>query len=185
LTERSTSEHSVRIGELQVRAPGSATSLVAVGLGSCVGVVVLDERSGACALAHVFLPRRPLASAPGDRVGIGTYADEAVPELVRLVREASGAPDAAELVAIVAGGSCMFEARAGADVGTRNVEAVREMLAAHGVPLVSEDVGGAIGRTLRIECGAQVDVSVRLVGTIPRVLWSVRTTGTSEQQHAA
>src|SRR5690606_727584 len=96
-------------------------SLVAVGLGSCVGVALFDDRGGARGLAHVFLPEQP-AGGGRDGVGAGTYATQAIPALVERVASASGARSGGRLVAVIAGGARMFGA--GNDVGQRNVEAV-------------------------------------------------------------
>jgi chemotaxis protein CheD len=164
---------AVRIGDLQALAPGSGRALVAIGLGSCAGVVMIDQGTGACALAHVFLPRRPDAGAR-DGVGPGTYADEAIPELVRRVGVAGGRPhdEDPSLVAIIAGGARMFAARPGSDVGGRNLVAVRAALELARVPIVAEDGGGRSGRTLRVEAGPRSVVTVRVVGSEPRQLWA-------------
>ncbi len=50
------SELMARMGELC--ATSGAEGLVALGLGSCIGLVLLDRRKGVAGLAHVVLPRR-------------------------------------------------------------------------------------------------------------------------------
>ena len=173
---------AVRIGCLNALAAGSADRLVAVGLGSCAGVVVVDAATGDCAMAHVFLPELPPDGAR-EGAGPGTYADAAIPELVRRVRQLGGG---GQLLAIVAGGAQMFGARPGNDVGARNVEAVRAALDAQRVRIVADDVGGSSGRTLR---AANVDgalrITVRVVGSAERELWSERTSGIAGTSIAA
>lgn len=170
MTAEAPQETAVRIGELHVLRPGATASLVAVGLGSCAGVAIVDERSGAAALAHVFLPERPDSGGrPG--AGDGTYADVAIPALVAAVEAAAGS-SATRLVAVVAGGSQMFGARPGSDVGSRNVEAVRAALARAGVRVEREDVGGRRGRTMRIDASDRIVVTVRVVGSEPQELWA-------------
>lgn len=172
MSEAQGQEVQVRIGELHVLGAGSCDRLIAVGLGSCVGVTIVHEPSGTCAMAHVFLPRLP-PTGPRAGAGIGTYADIAIPELVRRVRRAADDADA-QLVAIVVGGARMFAVRPGSDVGERNVEAVRAALAASCIPIVAEDVGGSCGRTLRVRGNIDVvTVAVRVVGAPERELWSV------------
>ena len=39
------------------------------------------------------------------------------------------------------------------DIGARNAEAVRVVLAETGVPIVAQDVGGTVGRTMRYLVG--------------------------------
>ncbi len=173
---------AVRIGDLRELAPRSLDRLVAVGLGSCAGVAIVDDATGACAMAHVFLPELPPGGAR-EGSGPGTYADIAIPELVRRVRALGSG---GELVAIVAGGARMFGVRPGNDVGERNIEAVKAALAAARVRIVAEDIGGGRGRTMR---AAQVDgavqVTVRVVGATERELWSGQPRGVAGTRLAA
>lgn len=172
-------EVQVRIGDLQVVDGSEGSRLVTVGLGSCIGVAIMDLDTGAAGLAHVFLPVPPVTGAkPG--AGAGTYAVTAVPELVRqvgLVRTADAPARVRRrprLVAVIAGGARMFATRGGAaDVGERNVQAVEAALAEQGVGIVASDVGGSHGRTLRVRAGIRsAGVTVRQVGSPERELWS-------------
>lgn len=173
MTSGSGHEAAVRIGELGIAGEGGASSLVTVGLGSCVGVALVEPRSGTVGLAHVFLPEPP---ATGVKPGAGpaTYATLGVPELVARVRDAAGSDGSPRrLVAIIAGGSQMFGGgRPGHDVGARNVEAVKAALRAAGVRIAAEDVGGGRGRTMRVIAGRHALVSVRAVGSEEQVAWS-------------
>ncbi len=163
---------SVRIGDLQVVAGDAGSRLVTVGLGSCVGVAVVDLQSGTAGLAHVFLPEQP-PGGPREGAGAGTYADSGIPELVRRVAEhGARRTSARQLVAVVAGGAQMFSGRSGADVGERNVAAVRAALAAAGVRVAAEDLGGSSGRTMRVEPGQGASVTVRVVGGTEREIWA-------------
>ncbi|MCW2924201.1 MAG: CheD, stimulates methylation of protein [Thermoleophilia bacterium] len=180
---------SVRIGGLEVAAAGDDVRLVTVGLGSCVGVAVIDTRSGAVGLAHVFLPEAPPSGAkPG--AGAGTYAATAVPELVRRVARAGGPQRTQRLVAVLVGGATMFGGgRPGQDIGERNVAAVTAALTAAGVPVVASEVGGTHGRTMYVHGGDAADVRVRQVGGAEQVTWSIgppmRAGATLEQRRAA
>lgn len=156
---------TVRIGELHVlRGEGV---LVAVGLGSCVGVALYDPIRRVAGLAHVFLPAslngRPFPGLPA------RYADTGVPALVEAMRQAGA--HLRQLHAKIAGGAQLFlrGERSGLDVGRRNVEAVRAALAALGVPLVAEDVGGTRGRTMRL-FAASGKVVVTMLGREAREL---------------
>ena len=73
------SEVMVRMGELAVAAKGGAT-LVSIGLGSCIGLALIDRAKGIAGLAHVMLP-----AAPADGAGEtpGKFADHAVPALLQ------------------------------------------------------------------------------------------------------
>jgi chemotaxis protein CheD len=133
----------VRMGEMAVsREPGHV--LVALGLGSCIGLALVDARTGVAGLAHVVLPE---SSGRDDRVG--RFADRAVPELLRQV-ERLGAVRR-RVKAVLVGGASMFEVgSAGLDVGPRNEAAVREQLKALRIPVAACETGGNRGRTIRV-----------------------------------
>jgi chemotaxis protein CheD len=144
-------EIAVRMGEIAVSAnPGDV--LLSVGLGSCIGLALVDQRRGIAGLAHVMLPE-----AIGERRGpAGKFADLAVPELMaRTVALGTSRP---MLKAVLVGGAQMFPlGTTGAlDIGARNETAVRAALAAEGVPVVASATGGAQGRTIRVCPGGAV-----------------------------
>lgn len=134
--------------------------LSALGLGSCIGLVMMDPGAGVAGMAHVMLP-----TARGE-VGelAGKYADTAAPALLAAVT-ALGARRRL-LTVKIAGGAHMFAAGSGAHtlaVGERNAEAVRVAVLALGLRIQAAEVGGNKGRTLRVEVGTG-RVSVRSVG---------------------
>jgi chemotaxis protein CheD len=156
----------VRMGELAVSA-ASDDELVSMGLGSCVGVALLDCERAVAGLAHVMLPEANAAySAPAK------FADRAVPALLagteRLGAQREG------LVAVLAGGAQMFEgAKAGVtgmDLGARNEAAVRTALVDAGVLVRAAATGGSRGRTLRVRVG-EARVTVKEAGGVERPLW--------------
>ena len=66
-----------RMGELCASSnPGDM--LVALGLGSCIGLVLVDRRKGVAGLAHVVLP----ASEGQRELNPYKFANHAVPELI-------------------------------------------------------------------------------------------------------
>jgi chemotaxis protein CheD len=134
----------VRMGELAVSALGGV-DLVSLGLGSCIGLVLLDRRAAVAGLAHVVLP----ALVGGDRAQSGKFADTAVDALVAAM-EPLGARRM-RLEAVLVGGASMFaSASAGLDVGARNDAAVRAELAKQRIPIFAADTGGSRGRTVRV-----------------------------------
>jgi chemotaxis protein CheD len=119
--------------------------LVALGLGSCIGVALLDRASLVAGLAHVVLPEsRPGTGTPGK------FADTAVPELLRQVTGLGASK--ARLHAVLVGGAQMFATSAGGalDIGRRNEQAVRTALAVAGIPISVAVTGGSSGRTMRV-----------------------------------
>ena len=71
-------ELMARMAEIAV-SRHEADVLVALGLGSCIGIALLDRASLVAGLAHVVLPESRPGGTPGK------FADTAVPELVRRV----------------------------------------------------------------------------------------------------
>jgi chemotaxis protein CheD len=132
----------VKIGEAQV-AVGEGV-LYAIGLGSCVAVILYDEERRIGGLAHVMLPE-PTREHPLP----GRYATRAVPYLIERMVEAGASAE--RLFARIAGGAAMFRdvlPAEGARLGDRNVAAVKNALDQANVPLRAEDVGGGFGRSV-------------------------------------
>lgn len=142
----------VRIGEFRTTRAGR-DGLVAVGLGSCVGVVLVDRSAGVTGLAHVMLPSSEGHRSPSE----GRFADRAVPALIAQM-EREGARRM-RLEAWLAGGASMFSGAGPAlDIGDRNVHAVREALVAAKVPVRGAQLGGHAGRTMRAGAGGRITV---------------------------
>jgi len=136
----------VRMGEFGVARDGEV--LAAVGLGSCIGIALLDPQARVAGLAHVLLPDPP----PGRDGSPGRYASTAVPALLSELLAAGAARE--RVVAKMAGGASMFRGLstgAVGAVGERNADAVRRALDHLGIPLVGEDVGGSWGRTVYVQ----------------------------------
>lgn len=135
-------------------------TLVAQGLGSCVGIGVYDEDAGVSGLAHVRLP-----GSPED--GDGPAADYVRSGVAALV-EGSTARGAAreELSAVIAGGASVLEGSSiGADIGAQNITTARSTLDGFDIPLVREDVGGDDARELRLDArNGDVTTSIRRAG---------------------
>jgi chemotaxis protein CheD len=146
----------VRMGQIAASAR-RGHRLVALGLGSCIGLGVLDRGQGIAGLAHVVLPAAP----EGLESETLKFADHAVPALVR--RLVSLGAHRAELEAVLVGGASMFAASPTLEVGSRNEAAVREALAAVSIPVLASATGGSRGRTVRIDV-ATASVTVREVG---------------------
>jgi chemotaxis protein CheD len=129
------SETLVRMGELAVSGvPGDV--LVSVGLGSCVGLALLDRRLGIAGLAHIVLPQSqaPMNDNPTK------FADLAVPQLVAELTELGARQ--IRLEAVLVGGAGMFSVSSSSlEVGQRNAAAVRELLAARRIPVVADASG--------------------------------------------
>jgi chemotaxis protein CheD len=156
----------VRMGELAASATPE-DELISMGLGSCVGVALVDRERAIAGLAHVMLPAANAAySAPAK------FADRAVPALLASTERLGARRE--RMVAVLAGGAQMFAgARAdlvGLDLGARNEAAVRAALADAGIPVRAAATGGGRGRTVRVRVG-EARVTVKEAGGVEEPLW--------------
>jgi chemotaxis protein CheD len=147
----------VRMGELAVSGdPGHV--LVSLGLGSCIGLALLDRRTRKAGLAHVVLPQSQGHGADNPM----KFADHAVPELMQQVLGLGARRSALE--AVLVGGASMFAVTsASLEVGQRNEAAVREQLGKLRLPVVATATGGNRGRTIRVDVASGA-VTVREAG---------------------
>ncbi|MGI6251912.1 MAG: chemotaxis protein CheD [Aminivibrio sp.] len=139
----------VRVGIAEGGVVVHPDNISTLGLGSCVGVTLYDDRRRIGGMVHVMLPSTKLAR--GDNFNKAKFADSAIPDLLsQMIR--SGA-DQRRLKAKLAGGAQMFSF-GGEDsllkIGARNVEACKKALSALRIPIVAEDTGGSWGRTIEL-----------------------------------
>lgn len=138
----------VRIGEQAVSA-SHGDVLSSVGLGSCIGLTLLDSKRGIAGLAHILLP--------DSRDGAGglpaKFADTAVPALISGL-ERLGAVKR-NLDAVLVGGAQMFAfgGTSQLDIGARNEEAARRALQAAGIQVRAAETAGNKGRTVTVYVG--------------------------------
>jgi chemotaxis protein CheD len=128
----------VGIGEFCV----SKRPLSSIGLGSCVGLILHDPGRGIGGLAHIMLPA---SNGKVDRPG--KFADTAVTSLISEISRQYGKNGT--IIAKLTGGASMFSRFSeNFSIGERNLAAVRISLKELSIPVVGEDVGGNIGRTI-------------------------------------
>lgn len=136
------------MGELAVSGR-VGDELVAIGLGSCIGLAIVDREAGVAGLAHVVLPESLGKPGPAAK-----FADLAIPDLISQVTDAGAVRR--RLEAVLIGGARMFTVGASLDIGARNAEAVREALDKEGIKIRAEETGGNRGRTARIIVGTEI-----------------------------
>jgi len=151
----------VKVADLVASADGT---LVTIGLGSCVAIVLHDVEARVGGLAHVLLPSAQMSR---DRTNPAKFPETAIPTLIADMRRLGAKQE--RLTARIVGGASMFgnllPAR-GINIGERNIAAVRTVLATERVPIVGEDVGSDYGRSvyLSVEDG-RVEVRSLRMGT--------------------
>lgn len=135
---------TIGLGEFAVSRDPSLT-MIAYGLGSCVGVALYDPVVGLGGMIHVVLPAAPVE---GSARSPTHFADTGIAYLLQEM-ERRGAKRS-RIQAKIAGGARMFDVNHASvlDIGNRNVLAVKETLGDLGLTLVGADVGGNYGRTM-------------------------------------
>ncbi|QSO54985.1 chemotaxis protein CheD [Alicyclobacillus curvatus] len=153
-----------RVGIADGAVVSRPDKLRTAGLGSCVGLVVYDWKSGLSGMVHVMLPVAPIHVINGSKVDgqkPQKYADLGVSWLIEQLQ--SEGAQTGNLRAKMAGGAQMFASAGRSDVlrvGPRNVEAVENALASYSIPLLAKDVGGREGRTIEFDTETQL-LSIR------------------------
>lgn len=119
--------------------------LITYALGSCIGICLYDAGIQLAALIHIMLP----LNMETGRKSPMKYADTGIKETLRLM-EAKGA-HRTRITAKIAGGARMFEVSGNGSLGSigqRNIEGVHMTLRREGIPLLAQDTGGTIARTV-------------------------------------
>ncbi|HVH12977.1 MAG TPA: chemotaxis protein CheD [Longimicrobium sp.] len=137
----------VRVAQAAVGGPDE--TLVTLGLGSCVAIVLHDEDARVGGLAHVLLPEPALSRDQGNA---SKFATTAVPALVKEMARRGARPG--RLTARLVGGAAMFQGLmvpGSLNMGARNIIAARDALERAGIPLLGQEVGADYGRSVRFQ----------------------------------
>jgi chemotaxis protein CheD len=121
-------------------------TLITIGLGSCVAIVLYDEAVRVGGLAHTLLPDESMAR---ERSNPAKFPASAVTVLLAEMTRLGA--DQRRVRAKLVGGASMFAnliPPGGITIGDRNISAARQALSARGVPIVAEDVGSDHGRSV-------------------------------------
>lgn len=123
--------------------------LVCLALGSCVGVALYDPDRGIGGFVHVMLPSSQGVDLTKTN-NPNKFADIGIMNMVKELK-AKGC-NIARMKAKIAGGAHMFKniAKDMEDIGKRNAENSKIILKNLNIPLVFEEIGGGIGRTVRL-----------------------------------
>ena len=136
----------IKVGMADLDICKAPDSIITLGLGSCVGIVLYDRVSKTCGMLHAMLPDSTKIRNNELRA---KFVDTGLEDLLAML-EKEGVRRTS-LVAKVAGGATMFNFSRGSEIsgiGDRNVEAVRECLKKYNITLVADDTGKNYGRTV-------------------------------------
>ncbi|WP_354699804.1 Chemoreceptor glutamine deamidase CheD [Paraconexibacter sp. AEG42_29] len=143
------SELPARMGEWVIGTE-AGTVLTCIGLGSCIGLALIDRRTKIAGLAHVMLPEAPSGPGAAKPSQPDKFADHAVPAMIEALIHAGAMRH--RLEAVLVGGAQMFALGRGSgqDIGARNEAAVRAQLDRARIPVRAAATGGGKGRSMRV-----------------------------------
>ena len=119
------------------------SSVVRSVLGSCVSVCLWDTKTKFGGVNHFLYP------ATNDKnQATAKFGNVATLALVRMMEEAGCRTQ--DIVAQIFGGGYP-EGRSGDNVGKKNVEMARKVLERKNIKVVSEDIGGSMGRKIAFD----------------------------------
>ena len=139
------SSDDIRVGIADYKIGQAPHRIMTVGLGSCIGTIIYDEKSKVGGLSHIMLPDSKPFAAKSD-VNPAKFADTAIPLMYQQLKRK--VPNG-RFKAKVVGGANMFSFKSATsgtgNIGQRNAEAVMEVLKELRIPVVSSHTGGNSG----------------------------------------
>ncbi|WP_337098876.1 chemotaxis protein CheD [Paenibacillus sp. YIM B09110] len=154
-------QNVIKVGMADLNIAMDGATLKTTGLGSCVGLTLFDPIRKIAGMAHVMLPSSDIARET--TINLAKYSDTAIPEL--LDRMLAQGARIERMKAKMAGGAQMFAMSGQSDtmrIGPRNVESCTAMLHRFKIPILSQDTGGSVGRTIEIDSNSGI-LSIRSV----------------------
>ncbi len=148
----------VHIADLKlVRGSGG---LITYALGSCIGITLYDPQIKLASLLHIMLPR---ATSVEDAQSL-KFADTGIRVMLKKMQLLGG--NKARYICKIAGGAKMFAGFGAGDmanIGARNIETVKALLARENIRISGTAVGENFARTMIIDAETGV-VTIKTIG---------------------
>ena len=129
----------------EVKTGDTTVDLKSSPIGSCVVVVLFDEKSKTGGMAHIMLPGK---APEKEDVIYGRYAANAIDILINELTARGLSPE--RLKAVVAGGGNVLK-RTNDTIGTDNLVSVNRLLKEYKIEVVAESVKGTERKTVRFD----------------------------------
>lgn len=157
----------IKVGMADLNVCVAPNAITTLGLGSCVGIILYDQRNKIAGLAHIMLPDSTKISNNENKA---KFADTGIEELIIQMKKIGA--NSKGLIAKIAGGAQMFAFSKNNDmmrIGDRNIEATKAKLKELSIPILAEDTGLNYGRTIEFypETG---ELHIKSVGKERKVL---------------
>ena len=156
----------LQVGMADLKVVRTPDKLTTVGLGSCIGICLLDKTAKKGGMAHIMLPSIQQARSNQNRA---KFADTAIEDLITDMEKIGASKK--RLTAKIAGGSQMFNIGSSdiMRIGERNAKAVVEILNNHSIRILAQDIGGNHGRTIIFDT-VSGELLIRTIGLGERVI---------------
>lgn len=158
-------KNSIVIGMGEIIVSSSPRDvLTCIGLGSCIAVSAYDRVSKVGGMIHIVLPKHH-SDNPAE---FSKFADTGVPLMLARVIQNGGNKD--RLIVKIAGGAQMTVSPGLKDTfktGEKNLVNILAALEKVNVGLAAADVGGTLGRTIRMDIATGI-VTVKTVNGVER-----------------
>jgi chemotaxis protein CheD len=122
--------------------------LITYSLGSCIGVAIYDPVARVGGLLHYMLPDSQLDPQKAQKNPF-MFADTGIPMLFKETYRFGASKN--RIIVKVAGGSQILDDSGFFNIGKRNYMALRKILWKNNVLIKSEDIGGQVSRTVRLD----------------------------------
>ncbi len=151
----------MKVGMADYKVGSGEETLITLGLGSCVGVIIYDSSRKIAGMAHIMLPSSLEIKNNSNKMKFAdTCIDMMMDDLYKMKVSKTS------LKAKIAGGAQMFSVSLNTEslnIGKRNVIAVKEKLKSLKIPIIAEDVLGNHGRTIKFDCSTQ-QLNIKSIG---------------------
>ncbi len=138
----------IGVGELKATKVAGAT-LKTMALGSCIAVLMLDPVHKAVGMAHVALPDSSIERVKALSLP-GYFADTAIPALMMQMASLGCDARGQGFIVKLVGGASILDTNGVFNIGKRNLLSCRKLLWQLKLPVLAEDTGGEISRTVEI-----------------------------------
>jgi len=137
----------VGMADMKITNDLNAT-VITYSLGSCIGISIYDPIAKVGGMLHYMLPEAKLDLEKAKQRPY-MFADSGIPLLFKKSYELGAKKQ--RLQVKVAGGSQILDDNGYFNIGKRNYAALRKLFWRNGVMIESEDVGGAVNRTMSLD----------------------------------
>ena len=126
-------------------------TLVAFSIGSGIGMTIYDPVSVVGGVLNFILPESVNLNPAKRQKYPFMFADTAIPAFLNALMKLGAEP--ARMKVVIAGGAQVLDQTGEFNIGCRNYQAAKSIIAANQLCIHYEDIGGIQPRTLRLDMG--------------------------------